>query len=307
MNQVSQGRSWLRSQLKSAGVAIAATVAFSGAGDAMAASIDVLWYGQSASYNSDISTLAAGAGTYDPASNGALDWNLTFFDPVGPAPTFNDFDVFVIGSSQAFGLGFDSTGILNNKSAIEAARGTRTFLSGQDADWHYINSPGAVDDGPRGFLINAVNWAASGSGLGIVSLPDGFSGTGSQWWLNDNSFLKSELDGFVDYFQEESVVIPGATAAFPVNEGLTTAGLSNWGTSSHAGFSKTIPDYLSINDAGGRDGFSVTIVTESQAGGGTGGPTEEVPEPSTVLGMLALGSLGGRSFLRRRRSAEPAV
>jgi len=93
-------------------------------------------------------------------------------------------------------------------------------------------------------------------------------------------------------------VIPATTVDFPVNEGLTTAGLSNWITSSHIGFNKDIPGYLSINDAGGRPGFSVTIVTASEAGGGTSGTS--VPEPSTLLGLGAL-ALASGTLLRRRR------
>ncbi len=266
-----------------------------------AASINVLWYGQSSSYNTAMTTLAAGAGTYDPASNGSLDWNLTIWNSSDPTPDFSAYNVLVIGSSQAFGLGFDATRLLAAKSSIEAARGTRTFLSGQDADWHYINGPGPRDDGPRGFLINAVNWAGSGAGLGVVSLPDGFSGTGSQWWNNPSSFLAAELAGAASYFQEESVVIPGSTAGFPVNEGLTTAGLSNWGTSSHAGFRLMPTGYTSINDAGSRPGSFVTILTESEAGGcttGCGGGTVSAPATPVLL----LTALAGLALLRRRRA-----
>lgn len=268
---------------------------------ARAITVDVLWYGQSAAYNTAMSTLAATAGTYDPDSDGSLDWNLTIWNSGDPTPTFGDYDVFVIGSSQAFGMGFSPTRLLAAKSDIEAARGSRTFLSGQDADFHYQNSPGAVDNGPRGFLINAVNWAASGTGMGIVSLPDGFSGTGSEWWTDADSFLKAETDGFVNYFQEESVVIPAATMSFPVNEGLTTAGLSNWSISAHLRIDKDAPGFLSINDSGQNPDFSVTLVTEGEAGGGTtGGGDIAVPEPATAgLGLIALGALA----LRRRRSA----
>lgn len=169
-------------------------------------------------------------------------------------------------------MSFDSEGILNNKDAISAARGDRTFLSGQDADWHYISKPGAVDNGPRGFLVNAVNWAASGTRMGVVALTDAWyldnhpdSQYNRRWWLDENSFLKDELEGYVSYFREINVVIPTATSDFPINEGLTTAGLSNWGIYSHAVFDKDIPGYISINDAGTRPGYAVTIVTGSEA------------------------------------------
>lgn len=271
---------------------------------AQAASINVLWYGQSNAYNTAIAGLAANAHTYDPASDGSLTWNLTFWNAGDPTPAFGSYDVLVIGSSQAFGMGFNATRLLGAKSAIEAARGTRTFLSGQDADWHYLNSPGPMDNGPRGFLINAVNWAASGSGLGIVALADGWQGTGSQWWLNTNSFLAAELAGVMAYFQEESVVIPPATASFPVNEGLTTGGLSNWGVSSHSGFTSTPTGYLPINDSGSYPGWRVTIVTEQFASGCTTGCGDDpVPVPAPPALLLFGTALAGLVLVRRRRPA----
>ncbi|NER38491.1 MAG: PEP-CTERM sorting domain-containing protein [Oscillatoria sp. SIO1A7] len=259
------------------------------------ASIDVLWYGQNPTYNSEISELAAAASSYDPWGDGSLDWNLTFWNPAEAAPTFSDYDVFVVGTGLAWssGFSFDTSGILNNKSAIEAARGSRTFLSGQDADLHYFIN--ARNNQPFGFLANAVNWAGSGTGMGIVALPDG-----GRWWLNENSFLKNELEGYVSYFVEENVVIPTETSDFPVNEGLTTAGLSNWQQSAHAGFNKNIPGYLSINDAGGSPGYAVTIVTASEAAGGTLG-SRKVPEPTSVFGLLAFFAVGVASSLQRNR------
>jgi hypothetical protein len=268
---------------------------------AQAASINVLWYGQSAAYNTTMTTLAAGAGTYDPASNGSLDWNLTIWNSSDPTPDFSAYNVLVIGSSQAFTMGFDASRLLAAKTSIEAARGTRTLLSGQDADYHYWFGPGAVDNGPRGFLINAVNWAGSGSGLGIVSLPDGFSGSGSEWWNNPSSFLAAELAGAAAYFQEDDVVIPVSTAGFPVNEGLTTAGLSDWRIASHAGFSSMPTGYISINDAGNRPGSFVTILTESEASGcttGCGGGTVSTPATPVLL----VTALAGLALVRRRRA-----
>lgn len=275
-----------------------AAIALLVASAANAASLKVLWYGHTDAYNATISELANKAPTFDPEGDGSLDWNLTIWNPLDPAPNFSDYDVFAIGSgwNHVLNFDFDPIGILNNKEAIAAARGNRTFLSGQDADNHYSHRPGPRPDGPLGFLVNAVNWGGSGEGMGIVSLPDA-----RKWWLNDRSFLKDELEGYVSSFNEENVVIPTATYDFPVNEGLTTAGLSNWRTSSHASFNKNIPGYLSINDAGSRPGYSVTIVTASEADGSTQRPEKEtVPEPSSILGLFALGGLGVRSLLKRK-------
>ena len=272
-------------------LAVATTFSLFSASVANAASLNVLWYGQTDGYNTKMSQLAAQAPTFDPEGDGSLDWNLTIWNPQDTAPNFSDYDVFVIGTAVKVGnfFDFDSTGIFNNKEAISAARGNRTFLTGQDADSHYT---GSRPNGPLGFFVNAVNWAGSGEGMGIVALTDGVGPhhpISRDWWLNDRSFLKDELEGYVTYFDTDNVVIPTHTSDFPVNAGLTTAGLSNWVTSSHAAFNKSIPGYLSINDAGSLPGYAVTIVTASEADGGTGGQeTERVPEPTSTVAIVGL-------------------
>ncbi|MDY6805042.1 MAG: PEP-CTERM sorting domain-containing protein [Cyanobacteriota bacterium] len=282
---------------KAASLIFSLAIALLSATAANAASLKVLWYGQTDGYNAKMSELADKAPTFDPEGDGSLEWDLTFWNPLDPAPDFSDYDVFAIGSGwKSLVFDFDPIGILNNKEAIAAARGDRTFLTGQDGDNHYRSSPGPRPDGPLGFLVNAVNWAGSGEGMGIVSLPDA-----GKWWLNDRSFLKDELEGYVSYFNTNIVVIPTATSDFPVNEGLTTAGLSHWRKSSHAAFDKNIPGYSSINDSGARPGYALTIVTAEEADGGTLGPEPEaVPEPSSILGLFALGALGVPSLLKRK-------
>ena len=273
------------------------------AASAQASQIDVLFYGGDTAQNDFYNTISATAHTYDPDGDGSNTWNATIWNNGDPTPDFSSYDALLIGSDgSAFGTGIDFSRLLGAKTAIEAARGNRTFLTGQDADYHYKVSPGAVDNGPRGFIINAVNWAASGTGLGIVSLADGWTGTGSNWWLDTNSFLLDELDGYVEYFQDDSVYLGVGQENFPINEGLTSAGLSNWAISSHAGFVASIPGYETINFEGpDSTGRAVTIVTAGEASGGTDpDETNTVPAPGTLL-LIGIGSLG-LAAARRRRS-----
>lgn len=215
-----------------------------------AATVDVLWYSyadEASEYTSTIGTIAASAGSYTQSAGN--DWNLTFFGPGQAAPDFSAYDVLVIHGGEAFRTNPpggslatpDYSGILDNRAAIDAARGTRTFISGSDADFHAVRgdtgNPGdplpatdAAWDGALGYLVNAVDWAALGSGLNVVSLYDG-EFPGSFWWLDDDSFLRDELTGNLGpqrIRRDNSPYLSPELAALDVNNGLTTTGLSDW-------------------------------------------------------------------------------
>lgn len=257
-----------------------------------AEALEVLWYTYAAAgseYRQKISQLSRMVHMH-PQSTG-LSWNLTYWQAQDPAPDLTAFDVLVIESGEAFLTGVpgapparpDFSGILDNRTAIEAARGDRTFITASDADFHAIrgdagNIPAAPNapnrggrcvpaitapecwDGALGHAVNAVNWAGSGDGLGIVSFLDG-EFEGSFWWTHAESFLHNELDGYVDYAgSEQNPIINPCQALHPLNAGLTSAGLSNWTNSFHATF-LPIHGYAPIIDSNLRPGSAVAIAT----------------------------------------------
>jgi hypothetical protein len=118
-------------------------------------------------------------------------------------------------------------------------------------------------------LINAVNYAETG--LSIVLLADGFSGTGSRSWTNPATFPEAELEALPAYFHDDSVVIPRANTGSQVNEGLTPACLSSWGISPHNRILNLPSGYLASNGLGSFNSSNVTLVTEAFASGGTTG------------------------------------
>jgi hypothetical protein len=272
-------------------------------GQAQAGNINVLWYtggvqNDYGTYQTDVNQLAALA----PTSPGANNWNVTFWDS-GAMPT-GSYNVLVVTSPEG------GWGINPDYSALSTAisgglsLGDRIMLTGQDADWHYMHSPGGASDsvnpsagfdGPTGFLLDSINWAGSGTGLGVVDL--GATGTGVcaggvDFGLAGYSTVCNSTD---------SVLIPGAVAANPVNTDLTSAGLSNWGTSAHTEFTSLDSSlWTGINVDGSNPTNFVTIVSASTAGGGIGGGTGTVPEPGT-LWLVAPGVL--LLLARRRRAA----
>lgn len=255
-----------------------------------AQSINVLWYtyaDERSEYRKKISGLAEIIDSH-PRSNGVA-WKLQFWEAGQPAPDFTRFDVLVIESGEAFLTGPsnnqnavpDYRGILDNKAAIEAARGDRTFITGSDSDFHAIRGdtgnipanpalgsgkcvPTSTSpdcwDGALGHLVNAVNWAGAGNKLGIVSLLDG-EHPGSFWWTHEKSFLLNELHGRVSYAgSEQKPIINPSQADHPLNSGLTSKGLSDWNNSFHA-FFLPVDGYEAIVDSSQRPGSAVAIAT----------------------------------------------
>ena len=282
--------SWLK-------LTLSAAACLFGIGHAFATELNVLWYSYAEAtspYKSFFSTLAVGQ-----------NWNLTFFGPTDPAPSFGAYDVLVIESGEAFSTGPapgppfatpDYSGILNNEAMIAAARGNRTLISGSDADFHATVGASGVCagcfDGALGYVINSVDWAGSGSGLGILSFFDG-AFPGSFWWDDPNSFLRSELHGYVVDFArgENTAIINPVEATYPMNQGLTSLGLSNWHNSFHAGFLVPVPGYFATVDSGSHPGDALSIAKIAS-----------VPEPATCALLLAgLGLLG---LFRRRRQPQ---
>jgi hypothetical protein len=258
---------------------------------ASAATIDVLWYtggiesGAPGNYETVLSGLIAQAATA-PEIAVHNSWSITFWS--GGAAPVGGYEALVVASDEG------PWNVFPDYTDVVAAVGTsltlgdRIMVTGQDADFHYINFPGSTPfDGPQGFLVDAINWAGSGSGMGAVFLSPGDVGS---------MFGIGGLGAFATGSGED-VTIPGAYATFPINEGLTTAGLSNWGQSHHDQWTgEDASLWTAINTTSDFGGGAVTLVSAATAGGGT----TPVPEPGTMA-LLGLGLAGAGLRLRRKK------
>lgn len=295
---------------------------------AQATPIDVLWYtyaDPASEYRQKISQLSTMVHTI-PQSGGSA-WNLTYWDATSATPNLSAYDVLVIESGEAFRTGAPGgplatpnySGILNSRAAIEAARGERTFITGADSDFHAVrgdtgnipDNPTAPDgggkcspaitsadcwDGALGHTVNAINWAGSGKGLGIVSFLDG-EFDGSFWWGNADSFLRDELSGKVVYSgNEQNPIINPLQATHFLNTGLTSQGLSDWDNSFHA-FFRPVDGYTAIVDSSAKPSFSVAI---AKVAASNHEQVSQVSEPGIVTLMLV--GLGVMSAISHRRT-----
>jgi len=204
-------------------------------------------------------------------------WSITYWAS-GPMPG-GSFDALVVASP--FGLWSTNPGYTALQSGISGASlGDRVLVTGQDADWHYLRTPGPYRfNNPQGFLINAINWAGSGNGMGAVFLG-----------VDPSNMGVTGVDGLGKFSDQtnDNVIIPAAYASFPINEGLDSDGLSHWSFASHTAWSAADPNrWTGINIDG--NGKFVTLVSAATASGitATDIPTP-VPEPATYV-MFAIG------------------
>jgi hypothetical protein len=215
--------------------------------------------------------------------------------------SFGTFNTLVVASQIGGWNTFPDYTALTAAGLLEASFGNRVMITAQDADWHYLNGPGdgttgQAFNGPRGFLANAINWSGSGTGLGAVILDADagfalFSGLGTEAGSSDD------------------VRIPAEYTGLPINSGLTSAGISNWGTSAHTSWTGTdTTKWAQINVLGtscSDDSANpsaadctqfITLIKAEEAGGGL----TPVPEPSTlVLLGTALAGFSARAWRKR--------
>ena len=209
---------------------------------AVSATLNVLWYtggvgtnpGGVNEYFNKIGTLASGAPSWSPNRS----WNVTFWEsgPVPPSPV--PYNVLVVASSVPEWYTRPNFSALNAAISSHAINinpaENRVMLTGQDADWHYLTSPGPTNfNGPRGFLHNAINWAGSGAGMGLVL-------------LGQDLDFASPAFGFTGFtpldIADNDVVIPASESSIPLHNFLTGAGLSGWATSIHSQFQSSTLD-----------------------------------------------------------------
>jgi len=253
--------------------------------------VNVLWYTGGVQDNVDFPTYTAAVQNLvtqeeNPAFNtsGSVNtWNVTFWS--GGAMPAGSYNVLINASPEGAWQANPSYGALT--SAITGAGGASSFfgnrvmLTGQDADWHYQNHPGPTAfNGPAGFLIDSINWAGSGTGMGGVILDPNGSGLGGLFagiGMNEGA--------------NDTVDIPPAFATDPVNLGLTSAGLSGWSTSAHETFNGSDPSlWTAINVDGA--GNPITIVSAAEVSGGTGGGTVPDGSSTALLGAIAFSFVG---------------
>lgn len=244
----------------------------------LAQSLDVLWYayspaGSPSGYRESIEKLAAAAPTLSPAG---VRWRLTFFGP-DDRPDFEAYDVLVIESSFTYVIdGLDDpdySGILEQDAAITAARGSRTLLTGSWADMRLKGPADYTRDSQGHVLVNWVNWAGSGTGLGIVALDDEDYG----WKGHPQSFLRHDYDVRTDLYYEccDYNHIPDHARDWPINEGLSDASVEVANDATDA-FKIPVPEgyavvHASINDFPSNNPTPAagTIATASEAAGST--------------------------------------
>jgi hypothetical protein len=92
----------------------------------------------------------------------------------------------------------------------------------------------------------------------------------------------------------------GKTCVAPpgTNGGGTTGGTDNGGTTGGTDNGGTTGGTDNGGTTGGTDNGGTTGGTDN--GGSGGQPSQDIPEPASVFGLMAMGALGAKAVLKRR-------
>jgi len=164
-------------------------------------------------------------------------------------------------------------------SVLAAGITGNILVTGHDPDYHAVSNTGSSQASARLFLSQAMTFARSGGGTGLVALADAYGGF---------SYLPPEWGITAPHNEQDAVAsITAAGAASGVYQGLTATSMSGWGSSCHDTLTATSPAFQVFElDPSGQ---AITIAT---------------PEPAT-LALLALG--GAAVIIRRRRAGALAL
>lgn len=244
-----------------------ATLAFAltlGSGSAQAA--PYLVYDSGGSQDSIVAAMTALGFAFDVRSAA---------NPVTAADLLSH-EALIIGWSAG---GYNMSGL--DPTILSAGITGNKIITGHDADFHTAAGVAAAAT----FMERAVLFAGAASGPGILAFPV-FSAT-------PFAYLPSAwgIASFDNLVSETITSVTAAGNASGLYAGLTTADLSNWGQSFHAGFTAWDSSFQVFEIGSPPDGTNVTI--------GTTVEPVHIPDPGSIL-LICMGLVGLAGFSRRK-------
>ena len=201
-------------------------------------------------------------GLYDFGSGSSLldhlivahgfDATYTRYSP-GSFGSVGDFSVQNVWLVPSYGGYTIYDGLRSNTTFRAGFAFSRVLLIGMDPDAHHPSS-----EASSALMLNALQWVAQGSKPGLLVLADPYAHLD---WLPPIWGVPVPATSCLDLVQ-----IDPAQAGHPVNAGLTSTLLSNWGCSVHSYFSADIGGWTTLHRLS-PGGEPITVVRELCVGG----------------------------------------
>jgi hypothetical protein len=233
---------------------------------------DVLIYGPADSTENGVAT----TGGHTVTTVDATAWAVMTTDQ------FAAFDAIVIG---------DSGCTVGTSPNLDAATTNRTTWAPAITGPIVVSAwdPGAHGDGPGGNLtdeltLNNINYASSGTSTGLYFAL-------ACYYLDNAVSAVTLLDpfGVFSVNDQSADIITILDPASPTMTGLTEAGLSNWGNSTHAQFLAFPGNFTAIANSDNDDGLILPVMVTGQVAAAptpTPGPLPDAAVAPTSSGFL---------------------